>query len=148
MGPPNSLQCLQTTLPFCRMILWSFSTKYNIQKLNLLSKTDISTTAWINTCRTNKFANGNIFVLCVFWNKKYTFTYTFDLCGRVGNKLFFFRSISGNKTTFFGLTFQICESLPLSKWTFEPILKVWSLLLANSKVNYSSNHFSSTSNLH
>ena len=30
------------------IILWSFSMKYNIQKLNLSSNTDISKTAWIN----------------------------------------------------------------------------------------------------
>ena len=43
-----------------------------------------------------------IFYLYVwfFWNKKYTFSYTSDLWGRVGDKTCFTRSISGNKTTF------------------------------------------------
>ena len=36
-----------------------------------------------------------------FWNKKYIFSYTIDLCGRVGDKKSFARSISWNKTTFF-----------------------------------------------
>ena len=34
----------------CRIILWFFFTNYNIHKLNLLSKTDISKIAWINPC--------------------------------------------------------------------------------------------------
>ena len=45
MDPPQSLQYLQSPT----FILPSFLTKYNIRKLNLLSKTDISKTAWINT---------------------------------------------------------------------------------------------------
>ena len=32
------------------IILWSFSMKCNIRKLNLCSKTDISKTVWINAC--------------------------------------------------------------------------------------------------
>ena len=45
--------------------------------------------------------------VCVFFlNKKYIFSYTFDLCGRVGKNKFFNRPISGNKTTFFGLTLE------------------------------------------
>ena len=32
----------------CRIILWSFFTKYNIRKLNPLSKMNIIKTAWIN----------------------------------------------------------------------------------------------------
>ena len=40
--------------------------------------------------------------MCVFfWNKKCIFSYTFDLCGQVGDKKFFTRQISGNKTTLF-----------------------------------------------
>ena len=41
--------------------------------------------------------------VCVFLEQKYIFSYTFDICGRLGDKKFFTRSISGNKTTFFGL---------------------------------------------
>ena len=36
----------------CRIILWSFFTKYSIQKLNLFSKMEIIKTAWINHCLT------------------------------------------------------------------------------------------------
>ena len=57
--PPNSSPWLYNrstakfTMPqnlylHCRIILWSFFMKYDIQKLNLISKTDISKTAWIN----------------------------------------------------------------------------------------------------
>ena len=47
-------------------------------------------------------------VCVVFFEKKICiFSYTFDLCGRVGDKKIFTWPISGNKTTFFGLMFQI-----------------------------------------
>ena len=49
-GPAAQLTVPRDTPQFCRMLLWSFFTKYNIGKLNLLSKTDISKTAWINPC--------------------------------------------------------------------------------------------------
>ena len=54
----------------------------------------------------NKFASGHFFCVCViFWNKKYIFSYALDLCGRVGDKIFFACSISGKKNAFFfGLT--------------------------------------------
>ena len=46
-----------------------------------------------------------LFVCVIFWSKKYIFSYTLDLCGRVGDKNFFACSISGKKNTFFfGLT--------------------------------------------
>ena len=41
------------------------------------------------------------FVCVFFWNKKYIFSHTFDLRGRVGDKTIFTQPISGNKTTFF-----------------------------------------------
>ena len=50
----------------------------------------------------NKFATGSFFVCVFFWNKKYTFPYSFDLCGREGDKKVSTQPISGNKTTFFG----------------------------------------------
>ena len=67
---------------------------------------NLSFIVWRTKC---KFVRINllveIFFVCVFsWNKKYVL-YTFDLCGRVGDKKNFTRPISGNKTTFFGLTF-------------------------------------------
>ena len=38
---------------------------------------------------TNEFASRILFVcVCVFWNKKYIFSNTFDLCGWVGDKKF------------------------------------------------------------
>ena len=51
--------------------------------------------------RTNKFAGGNVFVCVCFFETKNRFSYTFDLSGQVGDKNFFTRPISGNKTTFF-----------------------------------------------
>ena len=48
-----------------------------------------------------------LFVWVMFWNKKYIFSYTFDLCGRVGDKENFTRPISANKTTFFGAYNQL-----------------------------------------
>ena len=42
-----------------------------------------------------------LFVCVSFLKKKYIFSYTFDLCGRVGDKKIFTRPISGNKTNFF-----------------------------------------------
>ena len=47
-----------------------------------------------------------LFCMCVFWNKKYILSYTFNLCGRVGDKKIFIRPNSGNKTTCFGLSSQ------------------------------------------
>ena len=47
-----------------------------------------------------------MFLLCVcvcFLKEKYIFLYTFDSCGRVGDKKISTPAISGNKTTFFGL---------------------------------------------
>ena len=50
--PPWTCCEVYSTLPdphlHCRTNLWLFFEKFNIQKLNLLSKTDISKTAWIN----------------------------------------------------------------------------------------------------
>ena len=46
-----------------------------------------------------------LFVCMFFWNKKYIFSYTFDLCGRVGDKKKFTQPISGNKITFFCLIY-------------------------------------------
>ena len=48
----------------CRIILWLFFTKYNIQKFNLLSKTDISKTAWINPWCCFAFLEQ---VACQYW---------------------------------------------------------------------------------
>ena len=42
-----------------------------------------------------------LFVCVFFLNKKYIFSCTFDLCGRVGHKKKFTQPISGNKITFF-----------------------------------------------
>ena len=42
-----------------------------------------------------------MFVFCVGVFLKQKISYTFDLCGRVGDKKYFTRPISGNKTTFF-----------------------------------------------
>ena len=59
-----------------------------------------------------------VFLLCVvFWKKKYIFSYTIDLCERVGDKKNFTRPISGNKTTFFGLIMLF--SLILEDWNSE-----------------------------
>ena len=54
----------------------------------------------------------------LFWNKKYIFSYRFDLCGRVGDKNIFTQPISGNKTTFFWPYFDFFRNLsfPLLKW--------------------------------
>ena len=49
----------------------------------------------------NKFASGNFFVCVCFFATKNIFLCTFDLRWRVGDKNFFTRSISENKTTFF-----------------------------------------------
>ena len=43
----------------------------------------------------------------VFFETKNIFSYTFDLCGRVGDKKIFIRPISGNKTTFFDLRLSV-----------------------------------------
>ena len=48
--PNAKLTVPADTLFYCRIILRSFFTKYNIQKLNLFSKMDISKTVWINSC--------------------------------------------------------------------------------------------------
>ena len=43
------------------------------------------------------------FFLCMFfWNKKYIFSYTFDLFMRIGNKKTSTKQISGNRLLFFG----------------------------------------------
>ena len=52
-----------------------------------------------------------LFVCVFFLNKKYIFSYTFDLCGWVGDKNFFTRSIFGNKTTFLALYFLFSFAL-------------------------------------
>ena len=53
--------------------------------------------------RRNKFASENFFVCaCVFLKqKRYIFSYTFDLCGQVGDEKISTRQDSGNSTTFF-----------------------------------------------
>ena len=54
----------------------------------------------VNSCEF-KFAGGKFFVCMCFFETKYIFLYTFDLCGRVDDKKILIRPISGNKTTFF-----------------------------------------------
>ena len=58
-----------------------------------------------------KFGGTNLLVeiiLCVFFKQKCIFSYTFDWCGRVGEKTIFFHPADfGNKTTFFGLRSDI-----------------------------------------
>ena len=54
------------------IILWLFFMKYNIGKLNLCSKTDISKTAWINTWKVIFFLENCCFSnMCwISWNSK------------------------------------------------------------------------------
>ena len=61
-------------------------------------------------------------LLDVLWNKKMYILIHIWLCGRVSDKIFFTRPISGNKTTFFGL---ICCIFLSNRQSSMATLEAW-----------------------
>ena len=82
--------------------------------------------------RLNSLLEIFLFVCVLLWNKKYIFSYTFDLCGWVCDKTFSTRPISGNKTTFFGRTFYSVTFIK-ELWVTQDFLTVPLVRLSSNK---------------
>ena len=64
--------------------------------------------------------------MCAFWNKKYIFSYTFDLCGRVGDKKNLPGRFPKTKLLFYSLSYKSWDGGKLYVWwkVFPEIFKM------------------------